>query len=107
MGRRVGGVVGVVRCAGCVDGTVSLSRGSDADGGLLLGDAADVSIHSWDLARGIGADETLDAELVVLVYERMLPHVAELEASGMFGKPIEVPDDAPLQTKLLVVGRRA
>jgi uncharacterized protein (TIGR03086 family) len=93
---------------GALDGTVSLSRGPMPTADYCWEMTADALIHSWDLARGIGADDTLDDELVAAVYERMLPHVAELEASGMFGTPIEVPDDASRQTKLLaMVGRRA
>jgi len=93
---------------GALTGTVDLSRGATPREEYCWEMTTDALIHSWDLARGIGADDTLDAELVALIYERILPHVAELEASGMFGKPIPVPDDAPLQTKLLaVVGRQA
>jgi uncharacterized protein (TIGR03086 family) len=65
-------------------------------------------IHSWDLARGIGADDTLDAELVALVYERTLPFADQLQESGMFAPPVPVPDDADPQTRLLALfGRRS
>ena len=68
----------------------------------------DALIHSWDLARGIGADETLDPELAELVYERTLPIAEHLQETGLFKPPVPVPDDAPLQTKLLALfGRRA
>jgi uncharacterized protein (TIGR03086 family) len=68
----------------------------------------DALIHSWDLARGIGADETLDAELVQLVYERTLPIAEQLQETGMFAPPVPVPEDAPLQAKLLALfGRSA
>jgi uncharacterized protein (TIGR03086 family) len=93
---------------GVLDGTVSLSRGPMPTADYCWEMTADALVHSWDLARGIGGDETLDAELVAAVYERMLPHVQMLEESGMFAAPVPVPDDAPLQTKLLaVLGRRA
>ena len=68
----------------------------------------DLAIHGWDLARAIGADETLDPESVEIVYERMKPHEAELNSSGVFGSHIEAADGADLQTQLLAVfGRTA
>ena len=68
----------------------------------------DALIHSWDLARGIGADEDLDPELVELVYERTLPIAEHLQETGLFAPPVPVPPEALLQTKLLALfGRRA
>jgi len=49
----------------------------------------------------------MDAELVAVIYERTLPFAAQLQETGMFAPPVPVPDDAPLQTKLLAIfGRR-
>ena len=68
----------------------------------------DALIHSWDLARALGADETLDAELADLVYERTAPIAEHLHETGLFAPPVPVPADAPLQTKLLAIfGRSA
>ena len=67
----------------------------------------DALIHSWDLARGIGTDDTLDPELVGLVYEQVLPFAEHLQETGMFAPPVPVPDGAPLQTKLLGLFGRA
>ncbi len=68
----------------------------------------DLLIHTWDLARGIGADDKLDPELVDVVYRRTLPDVTQLHASGLFDAPVPVPDGADQQTKLLgLFGRRA
>ena len=93
---------------GALDGTVSLSRGPMPTADYCWEMTTDALIHSWDLARGIGGDDTLDAELVAAVYEHLLPHVQLWQESGMFAPPISVPDEAPLQTKLLgVLGRRA
>jgi uncharacterized protein (TIGR03086 family) len=94
--------------AGALNGTVSLSRGPMPTADYCWEMTADALVHSWDLARGIGGDEKLDGELVEAVYERMLPHAQMLAESGMFAPPVPVPDNAPLQTKLLgVLGRRA
>ena len=94
--------------AGALDGTVALSRGPMPTADYAWEMTTDALVHSWDLARGIGGDETLDDDIVVAVYERVLPHVPTLQESGMFDAPIVVPDDASPQTKLLAaMGRRA
>lgn len=93
---------------GALGGTVALSSGDEATAEYCWEMTTDALIHSWDLARGIGADEALDAELVELVYERTLPVAEHLQETGLFAPPVPVPDDSPLQTKLLAIfGRRA
>ena len=67
---------------------------------------ADVAIHTWDLARAAGADETLDPELVKAVWCVFEPKQAELAATGLYASMVQVPDDAPLQTRLLAVTGR-
>jgi uncharacterized protein (TIGR03086 family) len=64
---------------------------------------ADLLIHSWDLARGIEADDTLDPELVEICYAMSKPMEDFLKTTGSFGEKIEPPEDADLQTKLLAV----
>ena len=93
---------------GAHDGTVNLSSGERPMSEYCWEMTTDALIHSWDLARGIGADETLDRELAQLVYDRTLPMAEQLQETGLFKPPVPVPDDAPLQTKLLAIfGRRA
>ncbi len=65
--------------------------------------ATDHLIHAWDLARAIGGDESLDHDLVELVYQKMKPREDALKASGLFGKRVEPPEDADQQTRLLAV----
>jgi uncharacterized protein (TIGR03086 family) len=92
---------------GALDGTVMLSSGERPMAEYCWEMTTDALIHSWDLARGIGADEALDPELAELVHERTLPIAEQLQESGMFKPPVPVPDDAPLQTRLLALfGRR-
>jgi len=68
----------------------------------------DNMLHGWDLARAIGADERIDAELVAAVFEWASPQSEALHASGAFAPVVEVPPDADSQTRLLaLVGRRA
>lgn len=93
---------------GALDHTVSLSSGDKPTGEYLFEMTVDALIHSWDLARAIGADETLDPELSQIVYDAMLPIAGDLQTSGMFAPPVPVPDDAPLQIRLLALfGRDA
>jgi uncharacterized protein (TIGR03086 family) len=67
----------------------------------------DVLVHTWDLARATGQDETLDAEEVHRQYEGMLPYDELLRRSGHYGPAIPVPEDADEQTKLIAfTGRR-
>ncbi len=63
----------------------------------------DLAIHGWDLARAIGADETIDPEFVELLYEKTAPHEDALKASGLFGPKVVPPDGADLQTRLLAI----
>lgn len=67
---------------------------------------ADVTIHTWDVARAIGADESLDDELVRAVWTVFEPQRNALEASGLFASPVPVPHDAPLQSRLLAITGR-
>jgi len=93
--------------SGALEATVLLSSGEKATAEYCWEMTTDALIHSWDLARGIGADETLDAELVELVYERTLPVAEHLHESGLFAPPVPVPGDATVQTRLLALfGRR-
>ncbi len=93
---------------GALDATIMLSRGPSAATDYCWEMTTDALIHAWDLARGIGADETLDPELVDLVYERTLPFADELQKTGMFAPPVPVGPDADPQTRLLALfGRRA
>ncbi len=67
----------------------------------------DVLMHTWDLARAAGLDDTLDADEVAGMYEGMLPLDDMLRQSGQYGPRVDVPDDAPVQDKLMAfVGRQ-
>ncbi len=69
----------------------------------------DLVVHRWDLARAIGADETLDADLVEEVWDGITPMLPMIAASGVFGSGPsgDVSADAPLQVRLLdAMGRR-
>jgi uncharacterized protein (TIGR03086 family) len=76
---------------------------------LLQFRTGDLTLHGWDLARAIGADETIDPELAAFVLEGMLPMAPMMGSIGVFGEGPSgtVGDDAPAQTRLLdLTGRR-
>ncbi|MEY2434652.1 MAG: hypothetical protein QOC92_4377 [Acidimicrobiaceae bacterium] len=67
----------------------------------------DILIHTWDLARATGLDETLDADEVHRFVEGMEPMDEMLRQSGHYGPRVAVPVDADEQTKLIAfVGRQ-
>ena len=61
----------------------------------------DVLVHTWDLARAVGLDESLDATEVHRMFEGMEPMDEMLRQSGQFGPRVDVPADADEQTKLI------
>jgi hypothetical protein len=60
----------------------------------------------YDIAKWIGADTQLPGDLVQGMWDEFAPEVEAWRAMGVFGPAIPVPDDAPLQDRLLgLVGR--
>jgi uncharacterized protein (TIGR03086 family) len=88
------------------DANVQLSYDTVTVEAYLREQVADVTIHAWDLARAVGADETLDDELVRAVWTVFEPQRDALEASGLFASPVPVAEDAPLQSRLLAITGR-
>jgi uncharacterized protein (TIGR03086 family) len=68
----------------------------------------DLLVHTWDLARTIGADERLDEDSVRQAYEALKPMDAMIRLPNFFGPKLDPPHDADLQTEFLYfLGRRA
>lgn len=68
---------------------------------------ADVFMHTWDLARATGQDESLDPRICAELLAGMEPIEEMLRASGQYGARVEVPDDVDVQTRLVAfIGRR-
>ena len=93
--------------------TVDRTFDNPHTGSLPLADAiarfvlGDVLVHTWDLARATGQDETLDrAEVLAMVagLERMDADV--LVQSGHYSERAQVGDNADPQTKLLALTGR-
>jgi uncharacterized protein (TIGR03086 family) len=73
-------------------------RLDDAIAMFFLGD---VVVHTWDLARATGLDETLDPDVVHDMLVGMEPLDEMLRASGQYGPKVEVSPDADEQTRLI------
>jgi len=81
-------------------------------GSMPLGQAIDrfytpdVFMHTWDLARATGQDETLDPEMCAEMLAGMQPIEELIRGSGQYGPAVTVPADADPQTRLIgFIGR--
>jgi uncharacterized protein (TIGR03086 family) len=67
---------------------------------------SDVFMHTWDLARATGQDDTLDPELCAVLLSGMEPIEDLMRDSGQFGPRVPVPDDAGPEARLIgFIGR--
>jgi uncharacterized protein (TIGR03086 family) len=86
--------------------TVHLDRGPTPAADYIQELTADLTVHSWDLARATGGDTDLDGELVtaaLLVGERL----PEDGVPGLFDPPLETSVEASPQARMLArFGRR-
>lgn len=85
---------------------VHLSYGTVKVEPYLRQQTSDVTIHAWDLARAVGADERLNADLVEAVWSDLDGQRAMLAESGLFSAPVEIPADSSLQDKLIALTGR-
>ncbi|MEB4210528.1 maleylpyruvate isomerase family mycothiol-dependent enzyme [Mycobacterium sp. 94-17] len=61
----------------------------------------DVLVHTWDLARAVGADDRLDPGCCEVFYAGLPADPQALLASGMFNAPVRASDDIDVQARLL------
>lgn len=88
--------------------TVELSGGPTSVQRYCDEVGTDTLIHTWDLARAVGADERLPAHLVDVAAAVVEPWLKPEGIPGVLGARVDVPDDADAQTRLLAaLGRRA
>lgn len=59
------------------------------------------ALRAHDIAKVIGVDPNLPDELVQGIWDEISPHAEAWRAIGVFGPAVAVPDDAPLQDRLL------
>jgi len=57
--------------------------------------------RAYDMAKWIGANTALGDELVQGMWDEIEPEVEGWRQMGVFGPAVHVPDDAPLQDRLL------
>lgn len=63
----------------------------------------DVIAHGWDLARSQGLDVAFDEDWATGALQGMSAMGPALHASGQFGSPQPVADDAPIQERLIAL----
>ena len=63
--------------------------------------ATDLLVHTWDLARAVGGDETLPTDVVENAYSGLKPMEAMMRRPGVFGPAVPAPEGADLQTEFL------
>jgi len=106
--RTAAEAVAATQAPGAMDRTVHLSFGDFPGHEYAMQLFSDMLIHSWDLARAIGADERLDPDLVAAL-ATWFEGVADLyrQAGAVAPRP-DVADAADTQTRLLAdFGRSA
>lgn len=95
-----------VAAAGAGDGIVHLSYGAESTNNYLWQVTSDTLVHTWDLARAIGADEDLGTDDVEAVAAFLGPQAEAWRAAGAFAPAVPVPADAgPLAALLGLTGR--
>jgi|RhiMethySRZTD1v2_1073278.scaffolds.fasta_scaffold2241126_1 uncharacterized protein (TIGR03086 family) len=91
---------------GALDREVHLSYGDTSALSYGWEMTADLVVHGWDLAQGLGAPYEVDEAVAQEVWDRLSPMADMLAASGMFAPPVPVPDDAPVFDRLLGLSGR-
>lgn len=68
---------------------------------------SDVFMHTWDLSRATGQDETLDPEYAAALLDGMRPIEQMLRDSGHYGPAMPVGENAPAHEQLMAfIGRK-
>lgn len=88
------------------DDVVQLSFGPSTVDDYAEQMLGDLTVHAWDLARGAGLAERLDAELVAHVLAYAQPRVQYWREAGLFGPAVEVDSDDPQDRLVALLGRR-
>lgn len=98
--------IAAVSQGGALDTTVHLSFGDFPGDGYVSQVLTDHVIHAWDLARGIGANDELDTELVQFAWDYLEPQADAWRSAGALGDKVDVDESADTQTKLLAIAGR-
>jgi uncharacterized protein (TIGR03086 family) len=89
------------------DRTVHLSYGDWPAREYLKHITSFRGLRTYDIAKLIGADTTLPADLVQGLWDEIAPSAEEWRKLGVYGPAVPVPEGAPLQDRLLgLTGRQ-
>jgi uncharacterized protein (TIGR03086 family) len=92
---------------GDLDRTVHLTYGDWPAREYLKHITSFRGLRVHDIAKLIGADTTMPPDLVRGLWEILSPQAEEWRKLGVYGPAVPVPEDAPLQDRLLgLTGRR-
>jgi uncharacterized protein (TIGR03086 family) len=86
--------------------TVHTSAGDIPVEEYLMQISLDLLVHAWDLAKGLDVTIQLDPAACKAVYEYITPHAASWQEGGFFARPVTVPKNADVQTKLIALTGR-
>jgi uncharacterized protein (TIGR03086 family) len=89
-----------------LDRTVHCSFGDFPARGYLWQVTSFRAFRTHDISRVLGLDPSLPADLVRGLWDEFLPRAAEMRTIGVFREPVPVPDDAPLQDRLIALTGR-
>lgn len=104
--RAAAEAMAAVEEPGAIDRTVDLSRGPTPAGDYVLERIGDAGMHTWDLARALGIDETLHPD-VVAAGRRLLAKVGdEWRSFGALGPIVATPPGADGQTLFIAESGR-
>lgn len=81
--------------------TVHLSYGDFALAEYLQHVSIYRAFQAWSIARLVGIDFSLPADLVESLWEQIGPQIEDWRAMGVFGAEVPVPSDADRETQLL------
>jgi len=100
------GVLAALAPDGATDRRVQLSFGETSAAEYVTQVTVDTVVHTWDLARAVGVDDSLDPADVQAAIAALSPQVEAWRAGGAFGPAVPVDPDADAQTRLLgMLGR--
>lgn len=88
------------------DRTVHLSYGDFPARVYLLHTTSFRGFRAYDIARWIGVSTQLPPQLVVGMWDELGPEMEAWRKMGVYGPAVAVPDDAPLQDRLLGLAGR-
>ena len=95
---------------GALDGTVDHPLFGTMPKAMIVGIATtDLLLHTWDLARAIGADDKLPAAPTEVALAALQSMPADfIRATGRFADAVDIDDSADVQAKLIAFsGRKA